>query len=53
MDYGKGDDADDYRQKRACRRCQSHREQGARKEGGGQVHARDAHQRNGNDVMQK
>ena len=48
-----GDQADQNRKQRACRRCHSHREQRMGKISGSQIRSRDTDQNNGNDIVDK
>ena len=52
-DHAKRDHAYDDRQERARRGGQAHGKEGVREQLGGHVHAGDAHQHDGGDVMDK
>ena len=52
-EHRKGDHADDDRQQRPSSRSQPHGEQGGGEQLGGQINARDTHQGDGDDVVQK
>ena len=52
-EHRKGDHADDDQQQRPSSRSQPHGEQGGGEQLGGQINARDTHQGDGDEVVQK